>query len=187
MLLIPIGLIFVFFYINIPIGSFTVDLLLDAVGYVLIAVDLRKLRQCPSFSKVFPVCLVLAVYSLAVRLLQPTGMLGVLASLAELLMQLYLLRMLVNGVEELEYRIGTHLNSFVLELWLKWLSVSLIVRYVLTLAQVLVDWIAVLSPIVTVAWAVLCILFIIVFFRTSHRYRLLTKESAKEHSEESSD
>ncbi len=181
MLLIPIGLIFVFFYINIPIGNFVVDILPDAVGYILIAVNLAKLKKHSySFSNAFSVCLILAVYSLAVRLLQPSGMLGVLASLAELLMQLYLLRRLVNGVEELEYRVDTHLNSTVLDLWRKWLSVSLTVNYVFALMQLFVPWLSSLGYIVVTAWAILCILFITVFFRTNHRYHLLLKNQGEQ-------
>lgn len=181
MLLIPIGLIFVFFYINIPIGNFVVDILPDAVGYILIAVNLAKLKnRSYSFSNAFPVCLILAVYSLAVRLLQPSGMLGVLASLVELLMQLYLLRKLVGGIQELEYRVGTHLNSTVLDLWRKWLSVSLMVNYVFALMQLFIPWLASLGYIVVTAWAVLCILFITVFFRTDHRYHLLLKSQSEQ-------
>ncbi len=181
MLLIPIGLIFVFFYINIPIGNFVVDILPDAVGYILIAVNLAKLKKhAYSFSNAFSVCLILAVYSLAVRLLQPSGMLGVLASLAELLMQLYLLRRLVNGVEELEYRVDTHLNSTVLDLWRKWLSGSLTVNYIFALMQLFIPWLASLGYIAVTAWAILCILFITVFFRTNHRYHLLLKNQRKQ-------
>ncbi len=176
MLLIPIGLIFVFFYINVPIGDYVVDILPDAVGYILIAINLVKLKASSySFSKAFPVCLILAVYSLAARLFQPTGMLGVLVSLVELLMQLYLLRMLVSGVEELEYRVGAHLNSTVLDMWRKWLAVSLVVSYVFALMELFISWLASLAYIVVVAWAVLCVLFITVFFRTSHRYHLLLR------------
>ncbi len=174
MLLIPIGLIFVFFYINIPIGNFVVDILPDAIGYILIAVCLAKLKvnSC-SFSKAFPVCFVLAVYSLAVRLLQPIGMLGILASLAELMLQLYLLHKLVDGVMELEYHIGTHLNSTVLELWRKCLSISMMVSYIFALMQLFISWLASIGFIIVTAWAICCILFITVFFRTNHRYHLL--------------
>lgn len=180
MRLIPIGLIFVLFYINIPIGNLVVDILPDAVGYILIAVSLSKLKSGSySFSKAFPLCLILAVYSLAVRLLLPSGMLGALASLAELLMQLYLLRLLVNVVEELEYSVGTHLNSTVLKLWCKWLCVALVVNYIFALMQLFLPWLPALGYILVTVWAVLCILFITVFFRTSRRYRLLTQHNAK--------
>jgi len=174
MILIPIGLIFVFFYINIGIGSFTVDLLLDAVGYILIAVNMAKLKEHSfSFSRALPLCVVLAVYSFAVRLVQPAGIPGVLVSLAELLMQLYLLRLLVSGVRELEYGVGAHLNSTVLDRWREWLSISMAASYACALMKLFVPAFTLLGYAVAAVWAVLCILFIVVFFRTNHRYQLL--------------
>jgi len=174
MILIPIGLIFVFFYINISVGSFAVDLLPDAVGYILIAVNMAKQKQHSfSFSKALPLCLILAVYSLAARLLQPAGILGLLVSLAELLMQLYLLRLLVSGVRELEYGVGTHLNSDVLDRWREWLSISMAASYACALMKLFVPAFTLLGYAIAAVWAVLCILFIVVFFRTNHRYRLL--------------
>lgn len=70
--------------------------------------------------------------------------------------------------------VDTHLNYTVLDFWRKWLSISWIVCYVFSLVGYLLPSAAVLGPILAVICAVLGILFIIVFFRTSHRYGLLT-------------
>lgn len=180
MFFIPIGLIFVFFYINMDIGGFTIDLLLDAVGYILIAVAIAKRKEHSfSFSKALPLCAILAVYSFAVRLLQPVGLLGILVSLVELLMQLYLLRLLTSGVRELEYGVGTHLNSAILDCWREWLSVSMIASYVCAIMKLFVPAFTFLGYVIAAVWAVLCILFIVVFFRTSRRYRLLLRHNSE--------
>ena len=51
MLLFPIGLVFVFFYINIPLFGRTVDILPDAVGYLLIAVNENGVYSVSLFLK----------------------------------------------------------------------------------------------------------------------------------------
>lgn len=176
MLLIPVGLIFILFYINIPVHGFNVDILPDALGYALIAVNAFQLKESShSFFRTMQLCLFLTAYSLAVRLIQPVGILGVLLSLTELLIQLYLLNSLVCGVKELEWFVDTHLNYTVLDFWCKGLSTSWIACYVFSLVRFLFPSTAVLGKILAVIWAVLGILFIVVFFRTQHRYGLLTK------------
>lgn len=176
MLLIPIGLILVFFYINIPISGFTVDILPDAVGYILIAWNAFKLKhQSYTFSQMMPLCLFLAVYSVAVRLIAPSGFIGLLASLLELLLQLYLLYNLVRGVEDLERVVGTHLNTAVLERWRYWLTISWGGSFAAAAMSVFFPSIALVGFAIVLVWALLCILFILSFFRTSRRYRLLLR------------
>ncbi len=45
MFLIPLGLILVFFYINVNIGGVTVDVLPDFAGYLIIAWNAAKLKK----------------------------------------------------------------------------------------------------------------------------------------------
>jgi len=90
-------------------------------------------------------------------------------------MQLYLLHLLVSGVRELEYGVGTHLNSAVLDRWREWLSISMAASYACALMKLFVPAFTFLGYAIAAVWAVLCILFIVVFFRTNHRYQLLLR------------
>lgn len=188
MLLIPIGLILVFFYLNADIGGLVVDLLPDAVGYILIAVNAWKFRERSySFSNLVILSGVLAVYSAAVRLLLPTGMAGIAASLLELIMQLYLLKLIVSGVEDLGRMEGTHLNGDVLNRWRLCLSAAWGGVFVCATAGALAPWLVSVGVAVAVVWAVLCILFLLTLFRTNHRYQLLVKFGRSEPEEDGED
>ena len=181
MLLIPIGLIFVFFYINVAAGSRTVDILPDAVGYILIAVNARKFREkSDAFSRLVILCIVLSVYSIAVRLIVPTGLVGVLLSLLELLLQIYLLRLIVRGIEDLEHEVGAHLNAKLLDRWRLALTAGWVASYFGALLDTLLGGIGIVGALIAAAWAVLCVLFLIVLFRTNHRYQLLMKQEKTE-------
>ena len=174
MYLIATGLILVFYYFTIEVGGFAVDLLPDALGYLLIAADLIRLRgSSRAFRRGIPLCAGLAVYSVAVRLLLPTGLPGVFLSLAELAAQLALLYLLVGGVQDLEEVVGVHLNGAVLERWRTWVSLTWLGSFVLVLVGQVTPVAAVLGLLAAVAWFVLCALFVVVFFRTAHRYQLV--------------
>ena len=180
MYLIPTGLILVFAYINLQVGGRTVDLLPDALGYLLIAVDLFRLRQgSRAFRAGVPLCGVLAVYSAAVRALLPTGLPGLFLSLAELLAQLVLLYLLVSGVQDLEERVGVHLNGAVLERWRFWLSLCWLGSFVFVLVSQVMPTLAVLGLLLAAAWFALCALFIVVFYRTAHRYSLVLQRQGR--------
>ena len=176
MLLIPLGLILVFFYINIYVGDFVVDLLPDALGYLLIAANAWKFKgKSYSFSYLVSLSIVLAVYSTAVRLILPTGMAGVAASLLELLMQLYLLKFIVRGVEDLSWSLGTHLNTDVLNRWRLWVSGAWAAVFVCATFGTLAPDVAILGLAAVAVWAVMCILFLVTLFRTNHRYKMLLR------------
>lgn len=176
MLLIPIGLIFVFFYINVPVLGRTVDVLPDAVGYLLIAVNAWKFRdRSNSFFYLVSLSGVLAVYSVAARLIAPTGMAGVAATLLELILQLYLLKLIVGGVRDMEWSVGAHLNTDVLDRWRLWLSGAWAAVYVCTTAGALAPDIALIGLLAAAIWVVLCILFLLTLLRTHRRYRLLVR------------
>lgn len=174
MLLIPVGLFFVMFYINVPIGGYTVDILPDAIGYILIAANMVKLKEYSySFTGAMGLSIFLAVYSLFLRLTVPTGLIAVGFSVLELAAQLYLLRLLVNGVKDLESSVDTHLNSFLLDRWRQGVELSWVVSYICVIGNLFIPGIEFFGFLVAVIWAVLCALFIVVFLRTARRYRLL--------------
>ncbi len=174
MYLIATGLIFVFFYYNLQVGAYTVDLLPDALGYLLIAIGLFRLRGASrAFSRGIVLCAVLAVYGTAMRVLLPTGLPGAVLSLAELIAQVLLLYLLVSGVQDLEGTLGLPLNSKVLERWRVWLSVVWLGSYLFVLLGLFVPTAALLGLLLAAAWFVLCVLFVVVFYRTAHRYKLV--------------
>lgn len=176
MLLIPVGLILVFFYFNIDIGGRVLDLLPDAVGYLLIAFNAWKFRESSfSFSNLVALSAVLAAYSTAVRLILPTGIAGLAASLLELVLQLYLLKLIVSGVEDIGRIEGTHLNGAILDRWRLWLSAAWGAVFVCAAAGALAPWVATVGTLVVAVWAVLCVLFLLTLFRTAHRYKLLVR------------
>ena len=180
MYLIATGLILVFYYFTIEIGGYAIDLLPDVLGYLLIAADLVRLRgSSRAFRLGIPLCAGLAVYSVAVRLLLPTGLPGIFLSLAELVAQLVLLYLLVGGVQDLEEAVGLHLNSAVLERWRTWRSLAWLGSFVLALAGQVTAVAAVLGLLAAAAWFVLCALFIVVFFRTAHRYQLVLQRQGR--------
>ena len=176
MLLIPLGLILVFFYINISLGGFTVDILPDAVGYLMIAANAWQFREkSNSFSNLVYLSGVLAVYSTAVRLIMPTGMTGIALSLLELILQLYVLKWIEDGVKDLEQMVGAHLNTDVLYRWRILVSSAWAAVFICTTASVLAPGLAVIGLAAAAAWAVLCVLLLVTLFRTSHRYKLLVQ------------
>lgn len=181
MLLIPIGLILVFFYFNLDVGGRAVDLLPDAVGYLLILYNAWKFREKSySFSNLVYLSAVLTVYSVAVRLILPTGVAGLAASLLELILQLYLLKLIVAGIEDLGRIEGTHMNGAVLNRWRIWLSAAWSAVLVCAAAGALAAWVTAVGTVVVAVWAVLCILFLVSLFRTAHRYKLLVQSDASE-------
>ena len=176
MLLFPIGLVFVFFYINIPVLGRTVDVLPDAAGYLLIAVNAWKFREkSRSFSNLVYLSGILAVYSTAVRLVMPRGMAGIAMSLLELILQLYLLKWIADGVKDMEQVVGAHLNAYVLYRWRLWLSWAWTAVFVGVTASALAPELTGIALAAAAAWAVLCVLFLVTLFRTGHRYRLLVQ------------
>ena len=176
MLLFPIGLILVFFYINVPILGRTVDILPDAAGYLLIAVNAWKFREkSGSFSNLVYLSCILAVYSTAVRLIMPTGIAGIALSLLELILQLYLLKWIVDGLKDLEETVGAHLNTDILYRWRILVSSAWAAVFVLTTASALAPGLVILGLAAAAAWAVLCVLFLATLFRTGHRYKLLVR------------
>lgn len=188
MLLIPIGLIPVFFYFNMELGGRTVDLLPDAVGYLLILYNAWKLRgKSYSFSNLVYLSAVLAVYATVVRQILPTGMAGLAASLLELILQLYLLKLIVSGVEDLGRIEGRHMNGAVLNRWRLGVSIAWAAVFVCAAAGVLAPWLVTVGALVVAVWAVLCILFLVSLFRTAHRYKLLLQADADEAGEQEED
>lgn len=176
MLLIPLGLIPVFFYINVPFGDLTVDILPDAAGYLMIAANAWKFREkSNSFSNLVYLSGVLAVYSTGVRLFRPTGMTGIALSLLELILQLYVLKWIEDGVKDLERMVGAHLNTDVLYRWRILVSSAWAAVFVCATASALAPGLAVIGLAAAAAWAVLCVLFLVTLFRTSHRYKLLVR------------
>lgn len=176
MLLIPIGLIFVFFYINIAVFGRTVDILPDAVGYILIALGARRFRgKSYSFSNLAYLGGFLAVYSVVMWLMAPTGMAGIALSLLELILQLYLLKWIVNGLEDMERFVGAHLNTDVLDRWRLLLSGVWTAVFICAAASALAPGLVIIGLAAAAAWAVLCVLFLLTLFRTGRRYRLLVR------------
>lgn len=176
MFLFPIGLILVFFYINIPILGRTVDILPDAVGYLLIVFNAWQFREkSKSFSNLVYLSGILAVYSTVVRLIMPTGMAGIALSLLELILQLYVLKWITDGVKDTEEMVGAHLNTDVLYRWRILVSSAWAAVFVFTTASALAPGLVILGLAAAAAWAVLCVLFLVTLFRTSHRYKLLVK------------
>ncbi len=185
MFLLPVGLIFVFFYINVQVGLHVVDILPDAVGYLLIAANAWKFREkSDPFSNLVILSAILAVYSVVVRWIVPTGMAGIAASLLELILQLYLLKMIVDGVGDIGRTMGAHLNVDVLNRWRLWLSGAWAAVFVCATAGALAQWLSVVGLLVVAVWAVLCLLFLVTLFRTSHRYKLLLRFGAPKQDQE---
>ena len=176
MLLFPIGLIFVFFYINIPVLGRTVDVLPDAAGYLLIVFNAWQFREkSRSFSNLVYLSGILAVYSTVVRLIEPRGMTGIALSLLELILQLYLLKWIEDGVKDMEQTVGAHLNTDVLYRWRILVSGAWAAVFVCVTAGALAPGLVIIGLAAAAAWAVLCILLLVTLFRTSRRYKLLVR------------
>ena len=181
MLLFPIGLIFVFFYINIPVFGRTMDILPDVAGYVLIAANAWRLREdSRSFFNLAYLSGILAVYSTAVRLIEPRGMTGIALSLLELILQLYLLKWIEDGVKDMERAVGAHLNTDVLYRWRILVSSAWAAVFICVTAGALAPGLVIIGLAAAAAWAVLCVLFLVTLFRTGHRYKLLVKSGPPE-------
>ncbi len=176
MVLIPIGLIFILYSTSIPVGGISLDLLPDVVGYVLIAVNLWRLkRDSYSFTTAFPLSLFLAVYSVAVRLIAPGGLFGLIASGLELGLQVWLLKLLVDGVEDLEDLVDRHLNSILLGRWQQLTCMAWLASFVCLIAQSFIPGVEFFGFLVAVIFMVLGALLTITFFRTARRYSWLIR------------
>ncbi len=180
MYLIAAGLILVFFNINVTIGGRAIDILPDFIGYLLIAGNAAKLKKdAYNFNRAGYFGIFMAVYSVAVRVFSPTGLLGLALSVTEIIAMLYLLKLLTDGVAELEDAVGTHLNGFILDRWRLAVEIAYIVSYICIVGEFFIEGTAFFGLLVAIAWFAVCVLFVIVFFRTARRYSLLMRELAK--------
>lgn len=180
MYLIAIGLIFVFFYINInltgmapfgfPANSVTVDILPDIVGYALIAYNSYKLRDRSwSFQTALWVSCVMGVYSTVARIWKPTGLLGLVITIGETAGTVWLLKLLTDGVSDIEDAEKRSLRWASLDRWRLLAAVGYIAVLLCTVGVQFISGLGFFSLLVVVLWAVFCVGFTVCFFRTAAR------------------
>lgn len=166
------GLVFIFFYFNIGMGSLTIDLLPDIVGYGLIAYNSYKLRgRSYSFSKLVWLGAVMGVYATVVHLAAPTGFLAFILSALETGGIIWIIKLLVSGVSEIEDAEGRPLRSGALERWRYPLIAAYAAVFACNVALEFIAGIGFFALLIVFAWAVISVIFTVCFFRTASRYR----------------
>lgn len=166
------GLIFVFFYFTVQVGDLSIDLLPDILGHALIAFNAWKLRDKSwSFSNALWLAPVMGVYVTLAHLLAPTGLLGLGISIVEVGGTVWLLKLLVKGVADLEEVEKRPLRHAALERWRFLTTIAYVAVFACDVALQFIPGIAFFSLTVVLLWFVLCIIFTVSFFRTASRYK----------------
>lgn len=172
MYLIAIGLIFLFFSFTIDIFGPVIDLLPDLVGCALIAYNAWKLQgKSYSLTRTVWLAAVLGVYVTVVHLVAPTGLIALFLSALEVGGTVWLLKLLVSGVAELEEAEKRPLRQGALELWRMPLTVAYIGIFACNVALMFIPGIGFFSLLVVIVWYVIAIIFTVCFFRTAANYR----------------
>ena len=155
-----IGMLFILFDFNLSLGGFTIGLVPDFVGYLLALAGLGKLAQeSPILSKCRTLAGVFAVYSLlsyGVNLFGLTANVFIIyiISLVEVILRLYFIYQLVQGLKQLE--IGRPIELYTEKLHKYWALMTAFQVFSLLLIMSLL-----LSAVCTVVSFVFSILFIL--------------------------
>ena len=190
MFLIPFGLIFIFYSYDLVLTDMTalgfwrdtlaIDLINDLVGYLLIGINAWKLRSKSfSFSRALWLCAAMSLFYVATRLWSPTGLFGLACLAIETAGVLWLLKLLVDGVQDLESIEKRHLNYVQLHRWQYLVSITWLAVFACTVGVNFISGLGFFSLLIVFIWAVLALLLIITFLRTAMRYRKMGEEREK--------
>src|SRR5574344_1033321 len=110
-----VGFLFAFLNFNLHMGSGTLGLIPDFVGYLLLLLGVKELAgESDYFTKAQPYFLGLTIYDAIVWLMNLMGRNGTivatLLSLASIVVGLYATYQLFKGFEDMQNRYGTDLN-----------------------------------------------------------------------------
>lgn len=179
------GFFFVFFNFHLSINQYTLQLLPDFVGYLLLSQGAKELEtENRYFKNIQPFTVGMAVYAAilwAGELLGLGGsgmshqtLTGILA-LISTAVALYISWVLVQGVLEMESRRAADLNGGTLYQWWKGLAVLRIVGWLLGRMASLTNAaaMAMLATALTVASIVLNVLYLIAWWRAAKAWEAL--------------
>ncbi len=171
MYFIAVGAIFVFFYLDLDLGTLTIDLLPDIAGYALIAYNAWKLQpKSWSFQIAMWVSAAMGVYSVVIRIWAPTGLPGLVVSLVETGGTVWLLKLLSKGVSEIEDAEKVSLRWPSLDRWCTLAIAGYLAVMACTIAVQFIDFIGFFSLMVVALWFVFCVGLTVCFFRAASRY-----------------
>ena len=159
------GLIFVLLTVKFN----TVDLLPDWLGYLLLYSGLGQLAsESRHFSALRPLCLVMNVYTLLLGFAKLPESIMIILSIVSVAVKLYVLRRLVQGMEELQ----THCTAANLEtetLRSRWTLV--VTAEAVVIAAVLLRMNGLISGLIGLASIIISVLFLMAFHRARLVYR----------------
>lgn len=126
-----LGSIFILLDFNVQLGqTISIGLLPATVGYVLLAVGLKKMRfYCPRYKKLDLYVVLMIFYSLALYcfdlfgITNGLGAMGTLLSAISFAYCVFILYQLIRGIQEMESMYSVKLNSYALKT--NWLLVAL--------------------------------------------------------------
>lgn len=166
-----LGVLFLMLDFFVNLGAMKIGLLPDFLGYWLILRGMQDLeQQCPRFRKLQPLAIGLTALGLVpffmdvLALRAQISMFTIAMRLAEQAARLFMVGMLVKGVQDMEKQHGFALQGDKLRtLWLAWAVVS-------TLTWLL-SWIPLVGTVAAVAGGILAICLLIAFFSTARQFK----------------
>ena len=169
--LIFIGLVFLFLNFSITLGSCSIGLIPDFVGYIFLLRGCAQLEDKSSrFAQIRTPAIVMAIYTGVLYGLNLFGLpanwgaVGWVLSLAAMAVTLWITYRIVQGVEDLESLSRRDLQSSHLKsLWTA--------NAVLTGINYLISWVPVLSLVGFLGNAVVSILFLVAFYQSKKVYQ----------------
>ena len=167
-----IGLLFVFLDFNLNLGSSTIGLIPDFIGYILIYQGLGEISLLSGwFAKVRPWALGMIIYTAFLYALDLFGLwsgtsmsyVGILLGLASIGVSLYISYGIVMGVKDIEASEGRRLDGERLfQIWK--------VMAILSAASYLLLIIPALAMVSIIASLIVGIVFLVAFSRTKNLY-----------------
>ena len=170
-----LGSIFILLDFNVQLGqTISIGLLPATVGYVLLAVGLKKMRfYCPRYKKLDLYVVLMIFYSLALYcfdlfgITNELGAMGTLLSAISFAYCVFILYQLICGIQEMESMYSVKLNSYTLKT--NWLLVALagFAGFAARLFS------AELSAMVTLASFIVDIIFLLTLRKSCNTFRAL--------------
>ena len=176
-----LGSIFILLDFNVQLGqTISIGLLPATVGYVLLAVGLKKMRfYCPRYKKLDLYVVLMIFYSLALYcfdlfgITNGLGAMGTLLSAISFAYCVFILYQLIRGIQEMESMYSVKLNSYALKT--NWLLVALagFAGFAARLFS------AELSAMVTLSSFIVDIIFLLTLRKSCNTFRALRPSQLK--------
>lgn len=155
-----IGLLFIFLDFNFKLGSSTIELIPDFIGYILMLNGLKELAgESSRFEKVIPYTKGMVIYTIIVYIIDVIGFssstgLAIIPGIISVIVSLYISHEIIFGIKDIESLKGWELNSDSLFNTWRYLVIANIASYVLLIVPILAIISIIFTLIITISYLV---------------------------------